>query len=154
MVWLQSRKIFFCEFSRKVRTEFERPMNGWFAVRKKGEIKMWKKLSSNHISYRIIPVRRSLALLIKNINANPAIDNSWTSLRASNLMSMIRFAHDCQTRLRHNKKSYSSSSESFKRVILYHRVCLQFRLMNLDDYFWVDFDHFWIKQYFWRQLGQ
>jgi len=34
------------------------------------------------------------------------------------------------------------------------RVCHGFRLTKWDDYFWVDFDHFWIKQYFWRQLGQ
>jgi len=32
--------------------------------------------------------------------------------------------------------------------------CHGFRLTKWDDYFWVDFDHFWIKQYFWRQLGQ
>jgi len=33
-------------------------------------------------------------------------------------------------------------------------VCHGFRLTKRDDYFWVDSDHFWIDQYFWRQLGQ
>jgi len=33
-------------------------------------------------------------------------------------------------------------------------VCHGFRSTNRDDYFQVNFDHFWIKQYFWRQLGQ
>ena len=32
-------------------------------------------------------------------------------------------------------------------------MCHGFRLTKRDDYFWVNFDHFWIKQYFWRQLG-
>ncbi len=31
---------------------------------------------------------------------------------------------------------------------MFHR----FRLTKQDDYFWVDFDHFWIEQYIWRQL--
>jgi hypothetical protein len=35
-----------------------------------------------------------------------------------------------------------------------YRVSHRFRLMKWDDYFWVDIDHFWIEQYFWRQLGQ
>jgi len=29
-----------------------------------------------------------------------------------------------------------------------------FRLKKRDDYFWVNFDHFWIEQYFCRKLGQ
>jgi len=34
-----------------------------------------------------------------------------------------------------------------------YRVCHGFRLTKRNDYFWVDFDHFWIEHYFWRQLG-
>jgi len=29
-----------------------------------------------------------------------------------------------------------------------------FRFTNRDYYFWVDFDHFWIEQFFWSQLGK
>jgi len=32
-------------------------------------------------------------------------------------------------------------------------VCHGFRLTNRDDYFCVDFDHFWIKQYFGGSWG-
>ncbi len=35
-----------------------------------------------------------------------------------------------------------------------YRVCLGSRLMKQDDNFWVNFYHFWIGQYFWKQLGQ
>jgi len=38
----------------------------------------------------------------------------------------------------------------FVSYIVFHR----FRLTKQNDYFWVNFDHFWIEQYFWRQLGQ
>ena len=34
-----------------------------------------------------------------------------------------------------------------------YRVCHRFRLTNRNDYFGVNFDHFWIKQYFWGSLG-
>jgi len=37
---------------------------------------------------------------------------------------------------------------------LSYKVCHWFRLTKWDDYYWVNFDHFWIEQYFWRQLGQ
>ena len=33
-------------------------------------------------------------------------------------------------------------------------MCHGFRLTKQDDYFWVNFDHFWSKYYFLRQLGQ
>ena len=33
-------------------------------------------------------------------------------------------------------------------------LCHGFRLMMWDDYFWVNFDHFWSKRHFLRQLGQ
>jgi hypothetical protein len=33
-----------------------------------------------------------------------------------------------------------------------YRECHGFILTNRDDYFWVDFDHFWIEKYFARQL--
>ena len=36
----------------------------------------------------------------------------------------------------------------------FYRVCHRFWLTKRDDYFWVDFDHIRIEQYFWRQLGQ
>ncbi len=36
----------------------------------------------------------------------------------------------------------------------WYRVCHEFRLTKRDDYFRVDFYHFWIKHYFWRRLGQ
>jgi hypothetical protein len=35
-----------------------------------------------------------------------------------------------------------------------YTVCHGFRLTKRDDHFWIDFDHFKIEQYFWRQLGQ
>jgi len=35
-----------------------------------------------------------------------------------------------------------------KKSVLY-RVCHEFRLTKRDDYFRVDYDHFWIEQYFW-----
>jgi len=35
-----------------------------------------------------------------------------------------------------------------------YKVCHGFRWMKQDDYFWVNFDHFCIKQYFWKQLEQ
>jgi hypothetical protein len=34
-----------------------------------------------------------------------------------------------------------------------YRVCNRFRLTKREDYFWVNFDHFWIVQCFWRQGG-
>ena len=33
-------------------------------------------------------------------------------------------------------------------------MCHGFRLRERDDYFWVDFDHFWSEHHFARQLGQ
>jgi len=38
--------------------------------------------------------------------------------------------------------------------ITFYRVCHGFRPTNWDDYFWVNFDHFWIKRNFLRHLGQ
>ena len=35
-----------------------------------------------------------------------------------------------------------------------YRVCHGFRFTTRDDYFRVDFDHFWSKQHFLRQQGQ
>ncbi len=35
-----------------------------------------------------------------------------------------------------------------------YRVWHRFRLTKQTDYFGVNFDHFWIEQYFWRPLGQ
>ncbi len=32
------------------------------------------------------------------------------------------------------------------------KVCHGFRFTKRDDYFWVNFDHFWIEQYFWRNI--
>ena len=34
-----------------------------------------------------------------------------------------------------------------------YRVCLKFGLTKRDDYFWVTFDHFWIKHHFLSWLG-
>ncbi len=44
------------------------------------------------------------------------------------------------------------SKEFFYRIC--YSLCHGFRLTKQDNYFWVDFDHFWIEQYFWSQLGQ
>ena len=35
-----------------------------------------------------------------------------------------------------------------------NRVCHGFRLTNTNDYFWVNFDDFWIEHHFIMQLGQ
>ncbi len=35
-----------------------------------------------------------------------------------------------------------------------YRVCHRVWLTNQDDYFGAHFDHFWVEQYVWRQLGQ
>ena len=35
-----------------------------------------------------------------------------------------------------------------------YSVCHGFRFTTQDDYFWVNFDHFWIQRHFIRQLGQ
>jgi len=47
-----------------------------------------------------------------------------------------------------------ASSQGKRQRIKINKVCHGFRLTKRDDYFWVDFDHFWIERYFWRQLGQ
>ncbi len=39
--------------------------------------------------------------------------------------------------------------KSSRWSIRIYRVCRKFRLTKRVDYFWVNFDHFWIKQYFW-----
>ena len=39
-------------------------------------------------------------------------------------------------------------------TLMSYRVCHQFRLTQQDDYFWVNFDFFWSKLCFFRQLGQ
>ena len=40
------------------------------------------------------------------------------------------------------------------KALFYYRVCHGFRLTKWDDYFLVNFDHFWIERHFLRQLGQ
>ncbi len=37
--------------------------------------------------------------------------------------------------------------------MLYYRVSHGFRLTKQDDYFWVDFDHFWSEHHFWGSWG-
>jgi len=51
------------------------------------------------------------------------------------------------------------STVSWKRLLNFYylpcyRVCHGFRFTTRDDYFWVNFDHFWIERHFMRQLGQ
>ena len=41
-----------------------------------------------------------------------------------------------------------------QRVNIFYRVCQGFRLVKWDDYFRVNFDHFWSGPPFLRQLGQ
>jgi len=36
---------------------------------------------------------------------------------------------------------------------LYYRVCHELRLTKQEDYFWDNFDHFWIEQYFLEAAG-
>jgi len=60
--------------------------------------------------------------------------------------------HKTLMKLTPNKKFTLGSVAKCKWKNIY-RVCHRFRLTKQDDYFWVDFDHFLIEQYFWRQLG-
>jgi len=39
---------------------------------------------------------------------------------------------------------------SVRSALVWYKVCHGFRLTKRDDYFWVDFDHFWIEHYFLR----
>jgi len=50
--------------------------------------------------------------------------------------------------------SFNGSWDDFERIFHFYRVCHGLRLMKQEDYFWVNFDHFWIEHYFWRLLGQ
>jgi len=40
------------------------------------------------------------------------------------------------------------------KIQLRYRLCHRFRLTKLHDYFWVDFDHFWVEGHFWGSLEQ
>ena len=46
------------------------------------------------------------------------------------------------------------SHESWNKMDTLYSVCHAFRLTKQDDYFWVNFDHFWSEHHFLRQLGQ
>jgi len=46
------------------------------------------------------------------------------------------------------------ASEKESIMFINTTVCRKFKLTMKYDYFWVDFEHFWIEQYFWRQLGK
>ncbi len=72
----------------------------------------------------------------------------WSRERVALIKSLI-YARWKETRLK------GDCQIDDKNVSWYsYRVCHVFRLTKQDYYFWVDFDHFKIEQYFWRQLGQ
>ena len=65
--------------------------------------------------------------------------------------------HDLETEMiitKTGRWGFSIKLEVTKMWFLYNRVCHGFRLTKREDYFWVDFDHFWSKCNFLRQLGQ
>ena len=51
-----------------------------------------------------------------------------------------------------NVKKYINTEQTL--LLDGYRVCRGFRLTKQVDYFWVNFDHFWSKRHFLRQLGQ
>ncbi len=84
----------------------------------------------------------------------PSWKKSWSSIFA-NKSFKHSFAIEKEEKLL-NKKTEVATFRLHMYVfsVWCYRLCHGFRLTKRDDYFWVDFDHFWIKQYFWRQLGQ
>ncbi len=87
------------------------------------------------------------------------VNKGRATVRASpwvNFSNLLVQSENAQTVIILNQSLISLTNKTMPSFAtkLNYKVCHRFRLINQDDYFGIDFDHFWIKQYFWRQLEQ
>jgi len=57
-----------------------------------------------------------------------------------------RYKDEAESARQKNRDNLQQTQEGIKAFK--DQVSHRFRIMKRDDYFWVDFNHFWIEQYF------